>query len=60
DYEKSGTLDLVDASMSPILTLSFTGLGIVTVANEPASSSQELLPRVRASMYVETIALTKP
>ncbi len=58
--EKSGTLDLLDATLSPLLTLSFSGLGIVTVANEPATSSQELLPRVRASMYVETIALTKP
>ena len=56
--EKRGTLDLLTPTMKgTIFSVAFTGLGIVSVANEPASAGSESIPKVRATMYAEQITL---
>lgn len=56
--EKSGTLELLNTGGATVFKLSFEGLGIVTVANEPATSTNSTA-RVRASMYTEKLSLTQ-
>ena len=57
--EKSGTLDYLDPTLKTVLfSLSFTGLGITSVANEPTEAGLETAARVHASMYTEKITLT--
>jgi hypothetical protein len=57
--EKSGTLDFLDGTQKNVLfSLTFTGLGIISVANEPVGASGDAIARVRATMYVEQITMT--
>jgi hypothetical protein len=57
--EKSGTLDYLDPTLKTVLfSLSFSGLGITSVASEQAEAGAEALARVKASMYSEKITLT--
>jgi hypothetical protein len=54
--EKTGTLELMDATLkNPLFTLSFKGLGAITLENEP-SASNEAVPQVRLRMYAEIMS----
>lgn len=58
--EKSATLDYLDPTLNPLLSVSLTGLGIVSVANDPVAAGGGAIQRVRATMYSERITLTLP
>jgi hypothetical protein len=57
--EKTGTLDYLDPTLKTVLfSLNLTGLGITSVANQPAEAGLEGVARVKASMYSERITLS--
>jgi len=58
--EKSATLDYLDATLHPLVSLNLTGLGIISVSNDPAAAGNQTVSVVRATMYSEKIAMTLP
>jgi hypothetical protein len=57
--EKTATLDYLDPTLQNVLfSLSLAGLGITSVANEPAAAGSDSVLKVHASMYSEKITLT--
>jgi hypothetical protein len=54
DQEKGGTLELLSPSLSPLLTLTFTHLGIFELAPGSAAANDQIRTMV-AKMYVETM-----
>lgn len=56
--EKSGTLEFMDATLkNTIMSISFTGLGITSIATDTGTSNVDTIGKVRATMYVEKITL---
>lgn len=55
--EKTGTLEFMDSTMkNSLFTLSFTGLGAMTLENEPASANTSAVSQVRFRMYTEIMS----
>jgi hypothetical protein len=60
DRERTGTLQLLSIDLkTPVLQLSFDGLGIYSLTTNSAATP-EALPTVRASMYCEGVGVTFP
>jgi len=55
--EKSGTLELLSPTMTPLFTLTFQGLGIFELAPVPTAAGAETVAKVTASMYCQQISV---
>jgi len=55
--EKSGTLELLSPTMTPLFTLTFHGLGIFELAPVPTAAGAETVAKVTASMYCQQISI---
>ena len=56
--EKTGTLEYLDSMGAALFSLSFNGLGIISIAPEPYRSG-ESAARVQAAMYAEKMTISK-
>ena len=59
DREKMMTLDLTDASRLPLMTVSFSNVGILSCAPVKADAGSDPVARVRVELYAEKASIAK-